>query len=243
MNREQLARKCALIEKAGGSVREYLRSCGCISPWGTWFRLQREELGRKKCQITDGKGGAEMRKITLADKKKAVEIAISGGNPLPYLKECGSKNPSAAWYAIKQTLKETDPETYALLPDLRKKDESKEEETMNEIHMDAEPEIMPVDNRGEPVKIPQVVLTINSEDLTREIDETPHVSPITKTVNYGWFETLSIRDQENGNVFSYDPKCGVMEWRTEAGDEVIMHPDHWRDLAEKLPQVLQILGI
>ena len=235
MNRELLARKCVQIEKAGGSVREYLQSCGCISPWGTWFRLQREELGRKKCQITDGKGGAEMRKITLADKKKAVEIAISGGNPLPYLKGCGSKNPSAAWFAIKSTLKETDPETYGKLPDLRKVKEEPEETA----------------EKG-PVTVADAMAGIKDAadeffgecremGLTAQADEMNIADE--KPAGFGLFNVLSIRDTETGETFSYDPKCGVMEWRTEAGDEVIMHPDHWRGLAEKLPRVLQILGI
>ena len=67
MNRQQLARECVEIEKAGGSVREYLASKGCISPWGTWYRLPKEELGRAECHITDGKGGDDMKKIARAD--------------------------------------------------------------------------------------------------------------------------------------------------------------------------------
>lgn len=58
----------------------------------------------------------EMRKkISLDQKKKAVEIALGGGNPLKYLEECGSANPSAAWFYIKKVLKEKDPETWAKL--------------------------------------------------------------------------------------------------------------------------------
>ena len=219
MERRELAKKCARIEKAGGSVRDYLSEQGYISPWGTWFRLQKEELGRQKYQITDGKGQSEMRKITLADKKKAVEIALEGGNPLVFLKECGSKNPSAAWYVIKQTLKETDPETYERLPDLRKKDESKEEETMNEIHIDAE-----AVGAAEPVSMTNVRSVMNP-------------------VNYGGFEVCMVRDPKTGDTFSYDPKHNVMEWRTESGDDVVMAPEFWRALIGKLPDVMGILGI
>ena len=219
MDRGELAAKCARIEKAGGSVRDYLSEQGYISPWGTWFRLQKEELGRQKYQITEGKGAPEMRKITLADKKKAVDIALKGGNPLVFLKECGSKNPSAAWYVIKQTLKETDPETYERLPDLRKKDESKEEETMNEIHIDAE-----AVGAAEPVSMTNVRSVMNP-------------------VNYGGFEVCMVRDPKTGDTFSYDPKHNVMEWRTESGDDVVMAPEFWRALIGKLPDVMGILGI
>lgn len=55
-------------------------------------------------------------KITLEQKKRAVEIAMNGGNPLKYLADCGSDNPTGMWYTIKQNLKETDPRTFALLP-------------------------------------------------------------------------------------------------------------------------------
>ena len=229
MNRERLARECLEIERAGGSVREYLRSCGCVSPWGTWFRLQKEELGRKEWQITDGKGGDDMKKIALADKKKAVEIAIAGGDPLLYLRECGSKNPANAWYVIKKNLEKADPETYARLPDLRKaKEEPEETEADN-----------PVDVTSKPMMV-----EVREEDFGYTADAVKS-SPksATKPVNYGGFDVLSVREPETGNTFCYDPRGGVMEWRTEAGDEVIMHPDHWRNLAEKIPQVLEIFGI
>lgn len=62
------------------------------------------------------KEDSEMRgKITLEQKKKAVEIALGGGDPRDYLKACGSKNPDAHWYYIKNKLKETDPGTYHAL--------------------------------------------------------------------------------------------------------------------------------
>lgn len=126
MDREQLAGVCVRIEKAGGNVLEYLREKGCISPWGTWYRMQIEQLGRKGCEITDGKGRDDMRKMTLEMKKKAVEIAISGGDPLKYLEGCGSKNPSAHWYYIKKALKEKDPDQYAQIPGAAEKKEEQE---------------------------------------------------------------------------------------------------------------------
>lgn len=54
--------------------------------------------------------------ITLDQKKKAVDIALAGGNPLTFLAECGSANPGNMWWTIKQNLKEVDPEKYEKLP-------------------------------------------------------------------------------------------------------------------------------
>lgn len=223
MNREELAHECVQIEKAGGSVREFLGLRGCISPWGTWFRLQREELGREKWQITDGRGGEDMKKIALADKKKAVEIAIGGGDPLEYLKKCGSKNPSALWYVIQKNLAEAEPEKYAQLLACKEK----KEETVDLPRFIEEP----------PVE------TYAQQDEAEDVNAHGLCAQPLKPVNYGGFDVLSIRDPKSGDTFSYDRKHNMMEWRTEAGDEVSMTPVEWRELTEMLPDVMQVLGI
>ena len=228
MNREELAHECVQIEKAGGSVREFLGLRGCISPWGTWFRLQREELGREKWQITDGRGGEDMKKIALADKKKAVEIAICGGDPLEYLKKCGSKNPSALWYVIQKNLAEAEPEKYAQLLACKEK----KEETVDLPRFIEEPPVETYAQQDE------------AEDFSYEaFRDYEKEHSITKPVNYGGFDVLSIRDPKSGDTFSYDRKHNMMEWRTEAGDEVSMTPVEWRELTEMLPDVMQVLGI
>lgn len=247
MDREALARKCARIEKAGGSVREYLGTLGFISPWGTWFRLQKEELGRKDYQITDGKGVEEMRKVTLEDKKKAVEIALSGGNPLKFLKECGVANPSASWAYIKKTLKEVDPEKYARLPSRANAAEPecwKPKEAVTTCCAPARPSGVEVpDELPEEPEKPEVVLTIKSEDLTREIDETPHVSSITNPVNYDGFDVMALKSPDTGFRFTNDPRYGMMTWNTVSGDEVSLTAEEWHKLAAELPKALQIFGI
>ena len=118
MNRHQLALECVKIEKTGGSVRDFLRQQGCISPWGTWYRLQREELGRTDAQITEGKGDESMKQIRLTDDQKAqaVKIAIAGGDPRNYLRDCGSKAPDVMWQSIRAKIMAEDPETYEKLP-------------------------------------------------------------------------------------------------------------------------------
>ena len=121
MDRAALAHKCERIEKAGGSVLDYLRSQGCISPWGTWHRLQREELCRKDYQIRDGKGNELMKRYTAEQKQKAIDIALSGENPRPYLRSIGCSKPDALWHTIKKALKESDPETYARIPNFQQK--------------------------------------------------------------------------------------------------------------------------
>ena len=63
----------------------------------------------------EGKEANEMGKITNAQKEKAINIAVEGGDPRPYLKQCGSAAPDKLWYYIKTQLKKKEPETYEKL--------------------------------------------------------------------------------------------------------------------------------
>ena len=51
-----------------------------------------------------------MRKMTLDNKKRAVEIAVNGGNPLEYLERLGIKDAGGAWMRIKAEAIKADPE-------------------------------------------------------------------------------------------------------------------------------------
>ena len=79
--------------------------------------------------------GSKLAKLTLEMKKKAVQIAIDGGDPLKYLSDCGYTAPEKMWGYIKSTLKDKDPETYAKIPDRRK---AKKPETPEQAQVKAE---------------------------------------------------------------------------------------------------------
>ena len=235
-DRRQLVKECVEIEKLGGSVREFLACRGFISPWGTWFRLQREELGRDRYHITDGKGGKDMRKLTLEDKKKAVEIALAGGNPLKFLKEAGAGNPSASWNYIKKILKEKDPEAYdRLTQETEEIPAADKGVTVTLVGQDA---VNSYYSDGSVAKRTDV--TIRQEDLEK-IE--PVGSTIAKPVNYDGFDVMAVKSPETGFRFEHDPRLGLMTWRTIEGDEVTKTPEEWHRMAEELPKVLQIFGI
>lgn len=104
------------------------RICGCC---GDRFPVLRPDMwtykrdGKYFCSWScyrEKEAKTEMgRKITLEQKKKAVEIAIGGGDPLAYLKQCGSESPDKLWWYIKSKLKDADPDLYAKIPDGRKR--------------------------------------------------------------------------------------------------------------------------
>jgi len=216
MNREQLAKECVSIEKAGGSVLDFLGLRGCISPWGTWYRLQKEELNRKEPHITDGKGRNSMSKITLEQKKKAVEIAISGGDPLEYLGECGSESPDKLWWYIKNCLKKAQPDLYAQIPSCRKKTEKKKDEPKTLDGSAWEP--YPVEPVTGVVLQPQPVTDLKVET----VDDDMKIYGLTTKV--GDFQMAGDK----------------LRWiNPEDNEHIYITVDTWKQLLEIVPRVLQ----
>lgn len=226
-DREELARCCLEVEQAGGNVLTFLKECGYVSTWGTWYRLQIEQLGRKKELVAGGRGEDTMGKITLEQKKKAVAIAMEGGDVLGFLKKCGSKNPSAHWYVIKKNLKEADPMGWELLSRV------KEDKPVTCCAPSTREGVeVPDDVPEEEPEKPEVVLTIKSEDLTR-------VSSITKPVNYDGFEITGLKTDYGRFQVSNN---GYLFFGADQ-DELEMPLEIWRKFAEDLPRVMVILGI
>ena len=60
----------------------------------------RRRINLKQVKETDMKN----HKLTLEQKKRAIEMQKEGKDPIPFLKECGAKNPYAALDYIKKTL-------------------------------------------------------------------------------------------------------------------------------------------
>lgn len=115
-DQRELALKCLEVEDAGGSVIEFLKGLGFISAPATWQRLQLNELGRLPSRLNDEKEKTIMGKLTVENKKHAVQLALDGKNPLEYIRSCGVKNAAEAWGKIKRTVQETDPDTFEKIP-------------------------------------------------------------------------------------------------------------------------------
>lgn len=239
MNRQRLALECVEIEDAGGSVREFLKMRGFISPWGTWYRLQKEELGRTDSQITDGKGGHDMKKIALADKKKAVEIAIGGGDPLEYLKKCGSKNPQALWYVIRKNVQEAEPETYARLLCAESKGKTEEHECPDFVPKEAaeNEEPKPLDGSGwEPFKPEEPEKP--KEKLT--------IAPVQKPVE----NVAAVALDDDFRIYGLKTKIGDFQaaggrlcWYKTEKEMVSMPVEDWKKILEIVPKVFSVMGL
>lgn len=81
-------------------------------------------------------------KVPEEAKKAAIEAAISGGDPFEELRPY-SDNPSKLWHHMKTQLKETDPETYEKIPDLRfrKKEPAEEPKAVTVAKVEEVPKI------------------------------------------------------------------------------------------------------
>lgn len=129
MDRRRVALDCLEVERLGYSVLDFLQEQGAVSPWGTWWRLQVEELGRARYQIRDGKESKMAKKNVLTpevrtDAEKMIEAGRDPKQIQAYLAEHGSKNPSAHIYAIRNSMKKkAEPKLDSGHPEIKKKDQ------------------------------------------------------------------------------------------------------------------------
>ena len=238
-DRRQMALACLEIERAGLSVLDFLQDLGAVSPWGTWWRLQVEELGRERYQIRDGKGVIEMRKLTLENKKKAVEIALGGGNPLDYLKACGAGNPSASWTYIKKCLQEKDPEQYAQLMAVPK-NEKKAEPVADQL-AGFEP--------YEPKKAEEVTFQgkvyEKAEKAEQKAPKTEQKAEKTsgKRRKADQKQSFKIREAEGAAGVWSRPDNDWIRFQKDNVTTIKMRADEWMILAAELPHVLKLFGM
>lgn len=121
------AKECLRIEKKGGDVQGYIRdNWPSYTPRGTWYNLQREYLGRKPYQLTEGRPRKiEKEETEVKRHGDAVEMAMSviqchknGGNVRQFILEHGYGDPAKWLCNIKFRFKTDHPEIYAELKDI-----------------------------------------------------------------------------------------------------------------------------
>jgi hypothetical protein len=242
---------CLELEESGGDILGYLWSQDYYTPRATWCNYQREWLGRKPYQYTDGKpkkkkGERKMKhaKVTLEHKKKAVEIALAGGDPLKYLKDHGAGNAPAMWYTIKEILKDKEPETYAKLPDLRAKGNRRKPETVVKDGVEYE--------KAEEPTLADAMTGMKDaadkffgacDEMGLKMDK-PKQQKITQPVNYdgmmireveGLFGRYRRTDIGSATYIDYESKDGA--------DELSMTVEHWKAFIVEIRNAGRILGV
>ena len=166
-------------------------------------------------------------KLTLENKKRAVEIAASGASPLPFLRSLGIKNPSATWCLIKKGLQNADPETFAKLPASFRK-------VTPELVAKVDGPVVMETTEGEQVQM------VGGVTITK--DKMKIMNPYLSN----GMSISAIYDEELGEFYRNQrdgDKSMFIEWRTGYGDEVILSVDVWKMMMDRLPEILKVLGV
>lgn len=224
MDRRRMALECQEVERCGGSVLDFLREQGAVSPRGTWWRLQAEELRRPRSQIRDGKENSMYRKpvLTPEARAEAERMIAAGEDPKPYLKEHGSKNPSAHEYMIRKGM----------------------EKRRAEEHDCGQPEIKEFDGKEyekmeEPAPGSVTVMDRLPEEAKTAEDGKKICAPLT-------YEGLKVREVE-GLYGRYRLKMEIgaqyIDYESLEGEEVSMRPWEWSEFMKEMKKAAAILGV
>lgn len=201
--------------------KQFFCSWKCIQK----YRQQKEEI--------------KLGKITLEQKKKVIQIALGGGDPVAYLEECGSEKPTVSWNNILRNLETKDPEVYELLT--RKVKKPKVDNGMpKKLELEAgENYEVSVAEAMDNMKDASDEFFGKCEDMGLNIEMAPEeVKPLTLDE----FEIAGIRHQDLGEWY-YDKKFNSIDWRTPEGDEVSLPPVWWKQIVKDLPKILRLLGV
>ena len=157
-------------------------------------------------------------------------IALSGGNPLEYIRMCGISNAADCWSKIKADLKENDPEAWEKLPKRlpnpvmdRNKEAPADAVTKAALQHPERP-IVQIDG--------QVI-------VEKMMEQTPK---ITKPLAYDGYTVCCIESKTFGR-FYWDRDHNHLDWTTGEGEEVSFTPQGWKMFLEELPKVAAILGV
>lgn len=175
-------------------------------------------------EMKKGEDKGMRTKVPEEAKQEAIQVAIAGGNPIEIL-EPYTNNPKAMWWAVKSKVKETDPETYAKLQDLRNTREPAKEEK-------------PVTAADAMAACQDAADTFFGQcrDMGLLKDQPAENEPEME------YKVTGIRT-ELGN-FQYYRKTGFIDWTPNDGnDTASLNLDEWRQFINDWPKVLKVLGV
>ena len=222
--------ECLRLEKEGGDILGYLWSQDYVTPRATWCNYQREWLGRKPYQYTDGKpkkkGEKKMGKPvnTKEDRQRRLDELIERVNKgmgiRAALADMGYSGKSAGqqYRQLRNFAKENDPIAYAALPESIGGD------------------IVPVTSLADAMQNCQDAADEffgECEKMGLKLDSEP-----APAIEY----RVTGIDTEMGS-FRYFKRSGYLDWDFGDNDTVSMNTDEWRQLIEDLPKIMDILGV
>ena len=251
--RMRIARECLKIERKGGDVLAYLLTENYYTPRATWINLQREFLRRKPHECKDGKPRKEEKRgmtsmaLTNEQRLKAAQIAIDGGDPRPYLEECGLIAPEKTWWTVKEWLKKNHPEMADKLPGkLMPADEYRKVKPDKGMPKETPEKIMGKD-KAEFEKMPTVKvdggLKIETPEANKvTVVEVPEKQPkITKPLMHYGKKVIGL--QGDFGTYFFKEKFGIIDFDGNDSEEISYTIDEWRSWMNEVRDVFQLLGV
>ena len=173
--------------------------------------------------------------ITLEQKKKAVSIALGGGDPAAYLKECGSEEPTVSWNNILRNLETKDPEVYEILT--RKVKKPKVDKGMpKKLELEAgENYEVSAKEAMDNAKTVADVFFGKCEEAGLKIGKITAPLMHSGKTAIGWAGDFG--------EYHYDRKQGYLDYESNDGEELSMPVEAWRSWLEEIHEVAQLLGV
>lgn len=170
---------------------------------------------------------AEM-KVTREQKEHAIELALTGGDPISYLREKGSTNPGSMWAKLRKKLEEEDPEKFNRLPDKYR-----------------------LDFRGRPRKVPAEVKDVPTAVAPEPENEdagpingplkAEQPAPINKPLMHSGLRSTGWAGEEV--EVHYSERYDVITISNHLGDKMSIHSDHVRKALDEITRALLLLGV
>ena len=177
--------------------------------------------------------------------RKAVDIALEGGDPVEYFRQLGQKNPSAAWCSLKAQLREKEPETYARLPqvDRRKKEQKPKTaaEAMANMKQAADNffgSVLKDAETPETAKVPTAMIEARTE--WKPVQE----PKITKPVGYDGFTVREVEGSFARYRRSDVSEKTYVDVEIEDGCDTLSYTvEQWRNIRKEFQRAAVILGV
>ena len=252
---EAIVDHCVELEQSGGDILGYLWSENYLTPRATWFNFQREWLGRKPYEYTDGKPKKERKimsitrvKLTDEERMKTCLIAIRGGDPRKHLESIGSSDPQGTWSKVKAWCADKHPEVFAKIPKrITVTDEAPTVKVSGPIVIET-PEANKVQVMEKPEKTLADAMTgmKNAADTffgeCEKMGLNLEEKKITKPVVFDGFTIRAVSGVYGRYSYS-ETRSAYIDYEDNEGDELSMTLEQWRGFIDELKHAAQVMGV
>lgn len=201
----------------------YKRGNKFICSWGCIRKYDRKEA--------DGMQGKAI--LTEEQRTNALEMALNGENPLPYLKKCGAANPTTTWKTVRKWAEEHwDKAIAGTLPERfgqQKKEQKPAKETKVELVYDESiAEEYRREQEAKKAEDPLVYeIPIRKERVNIGPTRLPIASVWSRAMEMGTFTKV-----QGIGMMLKDPEC-----------QILMSRAKWEELADEIRVALEMLEV